>query len=224
MPTTSEYTFHALLPWLLPSLLPLHVLCAPACKLSWPIVAPSMACKGEPAGHIHILRDNPQQGSPHLAHTTAETLFVLPRVGRAAEKLQDAAAEMAHVATVVEATSQPMARRDPLRKHMDLIYQEVSAMPRSPSVLASGALGTELQVLLPPEAAPSGSALQEPCHVPETYKGLRNEECSLAKTVSFSAGLNRPQQKYGAHRQCQAHPSSQVRQRGTSGGASIWMS
>ena len=35
---------------------------------------------------------------------------------------------MARVATVVEATSQPMARRDPLRKHMDLIYQEVSAL------------------------------------------------------------------------------------------------
>ncbi len=46
------------------------------------------------------------------------------RVGRAAEKLQDAAGEMAHVATVVEATSQPMARRDPLRKHMDIIYKE----------------------------------------------------------------------------------------------------
>lgn len=33
--------------------------------------------------------------------------------------------EMARVATVVEATSQPMARRDPLRAHMDLIYREV---------------------------------------------------------------------------------------------------
>jgi len=53
----------------------------------------------------------------------------MTRVGRAAEKLQDAAGEMAHVATVVEATSQPMARRDPLRKHMDLIYQEVSHVP-----------------------------------------------------------------------------------------------
>ena len=31
---------------------------------------------------------------------------------------------MAHVATVVEATSQPMARRDPLRKHMNIIYKE----------------------------------------------------------------------------------------------------
>ncbi len=57
----------------------------------------------------------------------AEAFPAVARVGRAAEKLQDAAAEMAHVATVVEATSQPMARRDPLRKHMDLIYQEVSS-------------------------------------------------------------------------------------------------
>ena len=47
------------------------------------------------------------------------------RVGRAAEKLQAAAREMAHVATVVEATSQPMARRDPLRARMDIIYKEV---------------------------------------------------------------------------------------------------
>ena len=60
----------------------------------------------------------------------------MARVGRAAEKLQDAAAEMAHVATVVEATSQPMARRDPLRKHMDLIYQEVSAVPTCPGACA----------------------------------------------------------------------------------------
>ncbi len=68
----------------------------------------------------------------------------MARVGRAAEKLQDAAAEMAHVATVVEATSQPMARRDPLRKHMDLIYQEVRTMPNSPCTSARAILGTEL--------------------------------------------------------------------------------
>ena len=37
------------------------------------------------------------------------------RVGRAAEKLEDATFEMQLVATVVEATSQPMPRRDPLR-------------------------------------------------------------------------------------------------------------
>jgi hypothetical protein len=46
------------------------------------------------------------------------------RVGRAAQRLEDAAAEMARVATVVEATQQPMARRDPLRPRMDLIYRE----------------------------------------------------------------------------------------------------
>ena len=33
--------------------------------------------------------------------------------------------EMTRVATVVEATSQPMPRRDPLRKYMDIIYREV---------------------------------------------------------------------------------------------------
>lgn len=57
-------------------------------------------------------------------HASARVMGCACRVGRAAEKLQDAAGEMAHVATVVEATSQPMARRDPLRKHMDIIYQE----------------------------------------------------------------------------------------------------
>ena len=55
----------------------------------------------------------------------AERVREACRVGRAAEKLQAAAREMAHVATVVEATSQPMARRDPLRAHMDTIYKEV---------------------------------------------------------------------------------------------------
>ena len=57
----------------------------------------------------------------------AERVHGACRVGRAAEKLQAAAREMAHVATVVEATSQPMARRDPLRARMDIIYREVSA-------------------------------------------------------------------------------------------------
>jgi hypothetical protein len=47
------------------------------------------------------------------------------RVGRAAEKLEAAILEMNTVATVVEATSQPMSRRDPLRKYMDIIYKEV---------------------------------------------------------------------------------------------------
>jgi hypothetical protein len=48
------------------------------------------------------------------------------RVGRAAEKLEDAVVEMTRVATVVEANSQPMPRRDPLRKYMDIIYREVA--------------------------------------------------------------------------------------------------
>ena len=49
----------------------------------------------------------------------------LRRLGRAAQRLESAAAEMLRVATVVEATQQPMARRDPLRPRMDLIYREV---------------------------------------------------------------------------------------------------
>ena len=47
------------------------------------------------------------------------------RVGRAAEKLEDAAFELIRVATVVEATSQPMPKRDPLRSYMDKIYAQV---------------------------------------------------------------------------------------------------
>ena len=57
------------------------------------------------------------------------------RVGRAAEKLEDATFEMQLVATVVEATSQPMPRRDPLRPLMDIIYREARA-PRHLSRLA----------------------------------------------------------------------------------------
>lgn len=48
-------------------------------------------------------------------------------MGRAAEKLEDATFEMQLVATVVEATSQPMPRRDPLRPLMDTIYREARA-------------------------------------------------------------------------------------------------
>ncbi len=52
-------------------------------------------------------------------------------MGRAAEKLEDATFEMQLVATVVEATSQPLPRRDPLRPLMDVIYREVRR-PRGP--------------------------------------------------------------------------------------------
>ncbi|KAK9828293.1 hypothetical protein WJX74_007473 [Apatococcus lobatus] len=56
------------------------------------------------------------------------------RIGRAAEKLEDAAFELIRVATVVEATSQPMPKRDPLRSYMDKIYQQASDMsPIKPS-------------------------------------------------------------------------------------------
>ena len=61
-------------------------------------------------------------------------------MGRAAEKLQAAAREMAHVATVVEATSQPMARRDPLRAHMDIIYKEVAPLAQCCSSVVETAL------------------------------------------------------------------------------------
>ncbi|KAL3142854.1 hypothetical protein ABBQ38_003147 [Trebouxia sp. C0009 RCD-2024] len=45
------------------------------------------------------------------------------RVGRRADTLEDAASELQAVITVVEATSQPMSRRDPLRPFMDIIYK-----------------------------------------------------------------------------------------------------
>ena len=54
----------------------------------------------------------------------SRSLVVLLRIGRAAEKLEDAAFELIRVATVVEATSQPMPKRDPLRPYMDQIYQQ----------------------------------------------------------------------------------------------------
>ena len=45
------------------------------------------------------------------------------RLGRRADTLEDAATELQAVITVVEATSQPMSRRDPLRPLMDIIYK-----------------------------------------------------------------------------------------------------
>jgi len=64
-------------------------------------------------------------------------------VGRAAEKLEDATFEMQLVATVVEATSQPLPRRDPLRPLMDVVYREVRRPRRAaaPAWERSGAGG-----------------------------------------------------------------------------------
>ncbi|KAL0026350.1 hypothetical protein WJX79_001807 [Trebouxia sp. C0005] len=45
------------------------------------------------------------------------------RLGRCADTLEDAASELQSVITVVEATSQPMSRRDPMRPYMDIIYK-----------------------------------------------------------------------------------------------------
>lgn len=55
------------------------------------------------------------------------------RIGQAAEKLEDAALEVQQVATVVEATSKTMSTRDPLRRYMDLVYQQVSTQSASAS-------------------------------------------------------------------------------------------
>ena len=48
--------------------------------------------------------------------------------------MEDATYEMQMVATVIEATSQPMSRRDPMRPYMDIIYAEVPQAP-NPGVL-----------------------------------------------------------------------------------------
>lgn len=42
--------------------------------------------------------------------------------------MEDATYEMQLVATVIEATSQPMSRRDPMRPYMDIIYAEVCSI------------------------------------------------------------------------------------------------
>lgn len=57
------------------------------------------------------------------------------RVGRTADTLEDAAFELQSVITVVEATHQPMSRRDPLRPLMDKIYEYAERhSPFSPSM------------------------------------------------------------------------------------------
>ena len=85
-------------------------------------------------------------------------------MGRAAEKLEDATFEMQLVATVVEATSQPMPRRDPLRPLMDIIYREART-PGSPPWL-------EEQLLL--------------CSVLEAiqHSTLWHNRCALLRTSS----------------------------------------
>ena len=58
------------------------------------------------------------------------------RLGRAADVLEDAASELQAVITVVEATSQPMSRRDQLRGHMDTIYKYAQdKSPYKPSMV-----------------------------------------------------------------------------------------
>jgi hypothetical protein len=51
------------------------------------------------------------------------SVLLWSRLGRCADTLEDAAAELQSVITVVEATSQPMSRRDPMRPYMDIIYK-----------------------------------------------------------------------------------------------------
>ena len=51
------------------------------------------------------------------------SVLIWSRLGRCADTLEDAAAELQSVITVVEATSQPMSRRDPMRPYMDIIYK-----------------------------------------------------------------------------------------------------
>ncbi|KAK9907685.1 hypothetical protein WJX75_008089 [Coccomyxa subellipsoidea] len=70
-------------------------------------------------GLVHIPRNMLREADP-----ASRLHYAFYKVGRAAEKLEDAVVEMTRVATVVEATSQPMPRRDPLRKYMDIIYRE----------------------------------------------------------------------------------------------------
>ncbi|KAK9807047.1 hypothetical protein WJX72_011975 [[Myrmecia] bisecta] len=56
------------------------------------------------------------------------------KLGRHAAKLAAASAEVVAVVTVVEATSQPMPKRDPLRPYMDIIYATAEAeSPIKPS-------------------------------------------------------------------------------------------
>jgi len=59
----------------------------------------------------------------------------ISRLGRLAEKMDDASFELNTVVTAVQATYQQMTRRDPLRKHMEVIYtyaqDESPILPRT---------------------------------------------------------------------------------------------
>ena len=58
------------------------------------------------------------------------------RLGRCADTLEDAATELQSVITVVEATSQPMSRRDSMRPYMDVIYKYAQdKSPFTPSMV-----------------------------------------------------------------------------------------
>lgn len=64
------------------------------------------------------------------------------RLGRCADTLEDAAGELQAVMTVVEATSQPMSRRDLMRPYMDIIYKYAQdKSPFKPSMVPTDSSG-----------------------------------------------------------------------------------
>lgn len=70
------------------------------------------------------------------------------RLGRCADTLEDAASELQSVITVVEATSQPMSRRDPMRPYMDIIYKYAQdKSPFKPSMVPRVTSATGLHQL-----------------------------------------------------------------------------
>ena len=161
--------------------------------------------------HAHALKEPAQASSRQIEmHSSCEVSLttserhermhqvkcIVPviRVGRAAEKLEDAAFELIRVATVVEATSQPMPKRDLLRSYMDKIYAQVRqswAMQQSQfaftTYMLSNVCDECLQAFNQDVYNPSFTciALQSrPCSVllleiqaPEAYSDHRNVAC-----------------------------------------------
>ena len=71
----------------------------------------------------------------------------LSRLGRCADTLEDAAGELQAVMTVVEATSQPMSRRDLMRPYMDIIYKYAQdKSPFKPSMVPTVIISDSLRL------------------------------------------------------------------------------
>jgi len=136
-------------------------------------------------GLIHIPKMLWSQASPEVSLRTG-----VNKLGKLAEKVDDACFELSTVATVVQATRQQMNRRDPLREYMDIIYTYAEEeSPIKPSAVA-GANGFVDMEAMSVDDLDYGTTIKGLASLRRRvkravniFKGARQQYCSKANQV-----------------------------------------